>query len=65
MVLSWDDSEAAVAEIFEPVTKPPLIYMHNWTPGDLVVWCANYRVALAHSLVSSFAQESKPNSSTS
>jgi alpha-ketoglutarate-dependent taurine dioxygenase len=38
MVLTWDESEAAVAEIFEPVTKPPLIYVHNWTPGDLVVW---------------------------
>ena len=36
--LSWDDSEAVVADIFEPVTKPPLIYMHNWAAGDLVVW---------------------------
>lgn len=36
--LSWDDSEAVVAEIFEPVTQPPRIYMHNWAPGDLVVW---------------------------
>ena len=33
-VLTWDESEAAVAEIFEPVTKPPLIYMHNWTATE-------------------------------
>ena len=34
--MSWEQSQAAVAKFFEPVTQPDCILVHNWAPGDLV-----------------------------
>ena len=31
-------AEATVATMLEQVTQPDFIYLHNWGPGDLVVW---------------------------
>ena len=43
----WEESEAYIAGLLEPVTQPPCIYIHNWQAKDLLVWvrpcaCAYY-----------------------
>ena len=56
IVWSWEESEAYVASLLEPVTQPPCILIHNWQPKDLVVWvsfacllsCTGFTVATGH-----------------
>ena len=38
VVWSWEESEAYIARLLEPVTQPPCILVHNWQAKDLVVW---------------------------
>lgn len=52
--LDPDESERLLADLVEFACRPPRTYMHEWTPGDLVVWdnrCVMHRARpfdLAH-----------------
>ncbi len=32
------DAAALLAELMAHLTRPEFVYVHEWTPGDLVVW---------------------------
>ena len=39
------ESDALLAELFDHIERPEFVYMHRWTPGDLVIWdnrCTNH-----------------------
>ncbi len=36
--LSLDASEALLRELVAHATRPPHVYCHEWSPGDLVMW---------------------------
>jgi alpha-ketoglutarate-dependent taurine dioxygenase len=35
---SKEDSKALLDKLMEDACRPPRLYKHAWTPGDLVVW---------------------------
>lgn len=36
--MSKEESKALLAKLMEDACRPPRLYKHTWTPGDLVVW---------------------------
>src|SRR5262245_23710408 len=36
--MSKQDSKALLDKLMEDACRPPRVYKHSWTPGDLVVW---------------------------
>ena len=36
--MSKEDSKALLDQLMEDACRPPRLYKHAWTPGDLVVW---------------------------
>ncbi len=36
--LEPDESEQLLSDLLEHACRPPRVYRHHWTPGDLVVW---------------------------
>ena len=36
--MSKEESKALLDKLMEDACRPPRLYKHTWTPGDLVVW---------------------------